>query len=847
MKLKFDETIHIINGCNISITKTPSLRTSSPSYIELGTMRLPGLNNNYSGLARDESDATRAETHHAMNNAGTLADEGNLDSLQNVDLEQQTVLADHDLPSHPPIYDDLPDIEPMEMEDQNSEINNENIRDKLQRYVNNFNDRVIIPVKLNVMDPLVQLNLKIQENTDYYINKIGNPIILRRLFYIILMSAIAFYVMSSGLMPNNRSSHFGGMFSDHEILLQYARQSMDLSKLERDLEYVSSMEHLSGTKGDIAIANYIEESMNANNLKIIKEFKYMAYSDYPTGNSTLTLISTEEDVTKVPLNINNFNTLSPSGDLQDINIVYGYKGSRETLEKLKQNGYLNEDHVLVLQYDLFINEQILIAEQYGAKAILFISEKGEDNDLIQQKSASLPQFGTGDILTPGYNGPLIDEIDISDAQNVANIPVMPLSYNQGKIILDKIDKKGVQFQDGHFSGDTKLKANLKVDVATRERQPVFDIIGKIEGREQNDKAIVIGASRTSANFGAQYPGFGTAVLLSLIQICQEIKYKYDWKPLRNIYFISFGGNEFNFAGATELIEERMTALRDETFSFIDISQVGLWDDSSENLNIQTHPLLHEFFNNIIPNHGFNINVEHIQQYGDWIPYLANGIPSTVIANPSIQNRKLPIDTKSDTFDNIKDLLHDDATGKIAEELLLYLCEVILKLSDHPYIQFDLVKFGDVMLDVLHNLQNEIDHKLNTDVVEESLSLWKRIGLEWDAWIRQWSHIVMIQDGIEPSLISVSRWTWNRKLSNIGRRQLSLSGLIDRPFFKNALFSPTMWTGDKGNGHWTFPGVRDAVDKGDWEIAQEQMDTVANVLKKSAEMFMEENDEDNVYH
>lgn len=837
-------------GVNDKIIDLHTFITSVTEHRHYTAMRLPRLNNNYSGLARDESDATRAETHEAMNhnnNSNTHESQESLDSLHNVDLEQQPFVSAQDLPSNPPIYDDLPDVDPMEMEEEHLELNNENIRDKFHRCVNNFNEKIIIPVRLNVMDPLAQLYLIIQEKTDYYLNKIGNPIILRRLFYIILMSVIAFYVMSSGLMPSNRSSHYGGMFSDHELLIQYARQSMDLSKLERDLEYVSSMEHISGTKGDIAITNYIEESMEANNLKIIKEFKYMAYSDYPTSNSTLKLILSQDKVEDIPLNINSFSPLSPCGKLENINIVYGYKGSKDTMESLKQNQFLDDDYVLVLQYDRFVNEQILIAEQYDAKAILFISEQNEDNDLIQQKSASLPQFGTGDILTPGYNGPLIDEIDISDAKNVANIPILPLSYNQGQKILNNLDKKGIKFDDGNFSGNKQVKVDLTVDIATRERQPVFDIIGKIEGREQNDKAIVIGASRNSVNFGAQYPGFGTATLLSLVQICQEMKYKYDWKPLRNIYFISFGGTEFNYAGATELIEERMTALRDETFSFIDISQVGLWDDSGKNLNVETHPLLHEFFKNIIPTHGFDINVEHIQQYGDWIPYLANGIPSTVISNPSIKDRKLPVDTKKDTFDNIKDLLHDKGKGEIAEELLLYIFEVILKLSDYPYIQFDLIKFGDVMLDVLHNFDNEIQHRLNTNLVEESLTLWKRIGLEWEAWVRQWSHIVMVQDGIEPSLISVSRWTWNRKLSNIGRRQLSLVGLPERPFFKNVIFSPTLWTGDKGNGHWTFPGVRDAVEKGDWNLAQEQMDVVGNVLKKSAEMFIEENDEDNIYH
>ena len=852
-------------------------------------MRLPGIfTNHYSGLPRDEIDATRLETYHNRNNdhdnnnssssSSTSSNNNNsnnttvMTQVDDVDIENQDSnipsIENLALPPNPPNYDDLQDFDPMDVDlDIDEHINNpsylntnsfstRNIRDKVNRYINGINDNVIIPVRFKVVDPLTQLYYHIQERTDFYLNKIGNPIILRRLFYIVLMSMIAFYVMSSGLMPNSRSPHFGGMFSDHELLIQYARQSMDLAKLERDLQYISSMPHSSGTKGDVAISNYIAESMDANNLKVIKDFKYMAYSEYSTGNSTLTLIlGNNKEQINIPLNEHNFNPLSPSGHLTGINLIYGHKGARNDLEELKMNGYLESDFILLLKYDIFPNEQVLLAEQYGAKAILFISSASDDkngmnNDLIQQVPVALPQFGTGDILTPGYNSPLIDEIDISDAKNVPKIPILPLSYNQGQEILKRLQNYGIKFRDNQYSGTVgpnAVKIELKVDIAVKERQPVFDIIGKIEGREQDDKAIVIAASRNSINYGARYPGFGTSVLLSLIQLCQEMKYKYDWKPLRNIYFISFGGNEFNYAGATELIEERLTALRDEAYSFIDITQLGMWDDdSARDINIQTHPLLNNFYRNVIPTHGFNVNIEHVQQYGDWIPYLANGIPTTVISNPSVRDKALPINTKEDTFDSVKDILHDSSREEIAEEMLLYIFEVILKLSDHPYIQFDLINFGNIMLDVLNNFQNEINHRLNTESVEESLTYWKRIGLEWEAWIRSWNHIVMMQDGIEPSLVSVSRWTWNRKLSNIGRRQLSLEGLPNRTFFKNVLFSPTMWTGNYGNGHWTFPGVRDAIDQGDWDTAQRQMDLVAEVLRKSAEMFIEENDEDNIY-
>ncbi|CCK72270.1 Tre1p KNAG_0J01890 [Huiozyma naganishii CBS 8797] len=806
--------------------------------------QIPSFGRGYKSVAREDVETSAASG--TLSGGDDVLEEASSSGAQDVGL-----LPGGEIPVDPPMYDgsgsvpgsvpfEQMDVEDVPLEGQSTLTS---MSGKVGRLIDNLNINVIRPVRQKVMDPLAQLLVVVDERTDFYLNKIGNPIILRRFFYIIFMSTIAWVVMASGFLPNNHASRFGGMFSDHEMLLQYARQTMDFSKLERDLEYVSSIPHMSGTKGDTAIMNYLEESMDANGVKVIKQFQYKAYSNYPK-DIALSIKLANGDIVDLQLSTENFSPLTANGALENVNIVYGDKGLKAQLEDLKSQGLLDSEFVIMLKYSTFPNEQILLAEQYGAKGVLFMTGKhGDNGDLVQAKPASYPQFSTGDILTPGYNGPLTDEIDINQAKTVPRIPVVPLSYNQGNKILEQLTDKGIKYSDGTFSGQSDdVKANLKVVTAVRERQPVYDVIGKIEGREQTDKAIIIGASRNSNNHGARYPGFGTAMLLSLVEICQEMKYKYNWKPLRNIYFISFGGSEFNFAGATELMEERMTALRDETYSLIDISQLGIWDDTKQ-LNVQTHPLLHDLFKNELPKMEFDVNVEHVQQYGDWIPYMANGIPVTVLSHPQIKSRQLPVETAEDTFSSIQDMIRDGEKGEMAQDLLLYVFNAILKLSDNAYIQFDIADYISIVEGALNKLKEEVGDRLNTKPFFFGISTWKRIGIEWDNWVKAWSHLVIVQeDGIEPSLVSVHRWTWNRKLSNVGRRQLSLAGFpYDRSFYKNILFSPTFWTGDASNGRWIFPSVRDAIDRQDWATAQEQLNIAAKVLKQSAEYFIEEND------
>lgn len=817
----------------------------------------------------DDQDYTSSNNHindlEQQQRTGLLQDQENTDSESfDLDIDEDAI----DPPLDPPLYDN---VEPMEIDesymtaDSMGNSNNGNGSNnydsddedtKMDRFLSSLNDSVILPVRMRVMDPAVKLYFLLQEITDKYLGRLGNPIILKRFFYMIFMSIIAYYVVSRGYFPASHSNGFGSMFTNHDELIQYAKESLDLSKFERDLEYLSSMPHMSGTRGDTALLKYITESMDANNLKVIKDFRYMTYSNYPgDDNSTLQVCqSGESSCQDISLTKDNFNPLSPMGKFDNTNILYGHLGSKNELEQLKSAELLNDDFILLLKYDKFHSEQIFLAEEYGAKAILFMSDMDQstgNGDLVQQKSVSLPQFGTGDILTPGYNGPLVEEINLDEAKNIAKIPVLPLSYNQGKLILDKLNNMKnvnkespvVKFQDDNFSGvKSQIKINLFVNTTTKERQSVHDVIGKIEGKEQDDKAIIVAASRNSVHYGTQYPNFGTAMLLSLVQMCQEMKYKFDWKPLRNIYFISFGGNEFNNAGATELLEERLTALRDETYAFIDISQMGIWGSNDKKIDVQSHPLLFDLVKNIIPSHGFEINMESIQQYGDWIPFLANGIPTVIFANPDVKGKKLPIGTSLDTFESVKHEMRDLQKDDTLIEMLLYVFETILKLSDNPYIQFSITEMVNVMSQAVLQLDQETNKQLNCSKLISSLLIWKQIGVQWESWIRAWNHLVMVQDGIEPSLISVRRWTWNRKLTNIGHRQIDLNGIHDRSFYKNLILSPTKFSNGYENGHWYFPSVRDAMEEHNLSLAQEQINHIAVLLAKASEMFIEENDE-----
>ncbi|EJS41582.1 YOR256C [Saccharomyces arboricola H-6] len=804
------------------------------------------MRSNYQPVANTDLD--HENTIPTASSSHTLLMNQNFDDLPATSNDNPGMENSVTPPPEPPSYE-------FDIEDPRNDLHK---RSHLQRVSIGFQEKILEPLMENIIHPFFQILSFIRDKADYYLSKIGNPFILRRVFYIFLMSFITYYVLSSGYLPNEKASGSKGMFSQHDILFQYARKSIDLAKFERDLEYISSMPHGSGTKGDAAIAQYVQDSFNNNGLKLIREMEYMVYSNYP-GNVSISYYDEKHEKHDLKLSRENFNPLSSNGQLSKVSLIYGGKGTTNDLQSLKDSKSIEDgkECVLLLHYDEIVSQQVLIAEKFGAKAVIFISEPYGDNiDIVQSKSVGLPQYSTGDALAPNWFDSAVDEQD-PKYWRLAHIPTVPISDRQGKELLSHLSPDGVKFDSGNGNhinsgkmGDVLVDLDLQTNV--RERHPICDIVGKIEGREQSDKAIIIAASRNSMGFGTTYPNIGTSALLSVLQLFQELKYKFDWKPLRNIYFISFGGSEFNYAGSSGLVDQRLGPLKDEIYSFIDISQLGIplgtRDENGRtggSLNIETHPLLKKFFKSKNGHLNFDVSVEDVQHYGDWTPFLANGIPVSVISLNSTKNRLSPVETSEDTFEYFKKTLEDEQNQQSISDLLMFLLHITTKLVDDPLLHFDITNYVKDVDERFQKLEQAYPGKLDFTSVIKGLLFWKKIGNEWASWTQGWENIVWSHgDGIEPSLLSIRRWTWNKKLTNIGRRTCSPAGLPNRSYYKNVLFGPMLIqeSNPDNNGNedfWIFPGVRDAIYDNDWKRAQEQVNVIGNILHQSAALFVEE--------
>lgn len=727
-----------------------------------------------------------------------------------------------------------------------------------------FHDYIYTPSRILVFDPLFKLYYYISFRFEYQLNKIGNPVIIRRFVYVFMMSIFVYFVYAFTNSEENNGTI--GKFTDHDEFLHYAKKCIDLKKFEQDLEYISSMSHQPGTIGNQLITKYMHDSLSNNGIKNLEIKQYDSYLNYPSDETKLYYYNDKEEKIEIDLTFNNFNPMSVNGTIEKTKLFYANLGREEDYKKLKNVQF--EDIAVLLKYDNeLVSEQILLAEKLKIKAIIFISndhiihelkekldkspsiQKEYDflynnfNSCIQNIPASIPQYGFGDPLTPGVGADAANDFinrgKLSDSKMVPKLLTIPVSIDQIRAFYD------------HLVSDAEhyVTIDLAVKLETFVKHPTMSVLAKIEGKEQNNKGIVIASARDSFNNGAQYPNFGTASLLSLGQILQQLKFKYKWKPLRNIYLVSYDATIYNMEGPTEILESKLNSIINEVYTLVDISGLNI---NSNTIKIQATPILHDVIKKMNDKFDFRVQLDNVKSYGTWSPYMAVGMPVIAIGDNS---NKVPYFSNLDIWEGMFEKIHREySNGDVGYErisrLLLFIIELVLDIADDPIIPFNFNDFKNDLSFKLQDLMSMYEHYIKesseiTEVIDFnkiSLSLmnWQYVINDWESILRMWDQIVVSEgSNQEPSLIAMHRWSWNRRLSIIPFKQISENGISDdRKFYKNLFYGPSMYS-EKKFDWWTFPSIRDAIRAKDWNRVKEQIDLASKILDETSRLFRDE--------
>lgn len=753
-----------------------------------------------------------------------------------------------------------------------------------QRFARSINSKIFSPVRNFVIDPVARFWTVTSQRFDGLLSRFGNPLMFKRLLYLLAVALLIFAAVTTGIVPTGVDDPlFAGPFHNRAALKQFLRDAIDREYLKGQFDYLTSMSHMAGSAGDLTLARYVESEFRSFGLQPVEVSQSDAYMTYPNEtNSAMELKLLDSDGAasfeavlwedKVYDHIRDsqkptrpYHALSPGGSAKG-HMVYANYGSKQDFEKLKDLGIDLKDAIVFVQNGkMEPGLKVMLAEEAGASAVVFFSYPA-GKDQAWPKGPALPDGGVergsvgvaaltpGDLLTPGWSSARHPQvIDLELAKNVPKIPSIPISWKNAEPFINAIKSSGKKVdewthdgQEAWTGGKDGPQVSLNSDPVVRDRHAIWNVLTKIDGVEQSDRAIIIGAQRDSFCYGGAGAMSGTSVLIELARVFADMSRRLGWRPLRSIYFASWDGSEQSLLGSTEWVEFNIEELRREGVVYINLQDAiaGHTFDATghpifdgvmkEILNDVAHPA--DNTTSLGEDWGDN-KVAPYTSPGDYLPFLCSaGIVSLDVA---FRGMDFPRHSCFDSNDWMKKF--GDPEFEYHRALADVAAFLILKYADEPLIDFDVRGYAYRLEQAVKNVEQyakEMDGyeegKLNFNDLHNSVGHLMDSAVRFEEWSREWKDITRAG---EPQVLMIHRMSWNIRLTELEKSFLDPNGLPNRNWFKNTIFGPQLWHPIDSKYDWfTFPGIRDLIEAKDWTKAQEHMNDIASRISATATKF-----------
>ena len=370
------------------------------------------------------------------------------------------------------------------------------------------------------------------------------------------------------------------------------------------LAEITKAPHVSGSKANEEVANYMTEVMEAAGLEV-SSYPYDIYM--PTGPGEIEI----ELVTPIRLPLNNkeyilkedpfskhpdidpgWNGYSGSGEVT-AGVVYAHHGRKEDFERLAEMGISVEGKIVLARYGgNFRGYKAKFAEAAGAAGLIIFTDPMDSgymrgltypegpyySESTIQRGSVLTLDYTGDPLTPfepalpRETHPEVKRLDPSEVA-LHNIPVTPIPYGSAKEILSRMKGKPVppEWQGGlpftyRLEGGEELKVRLEVEQKL-DFVRVANVVGTLEGSEFPDEWIILGAHYDAWSFGASDPNSGTAMLLQVAEALGELS-RQGYRPKRTIKIAHWDAEEFGILGSSEWVEQFRDELTQKAIAYL---------------------------------------------------------------------------------------------------------------------------------------------------------------------------------------------------------------------------------------------------------------------------------------
>jgi N-acetylated-alpha-linked acidic dipeptidase len=656
---------------------------------------------------------------------------------------------------------------------------------------------------------------------------------------------------------------------------------------EEHLRILTKVPHMAGTLEDKATADYVAQKFRNAGLDT-QIVEYKVWMNYPaeikvdmTAPPGIEMHGpTRERVDNDPFQddprvVMPFNGMSPSGDVE-ADVVYANYGTPDDFDKLEKMKVDVRGKIVLVRYGQnFRGVKVFVAQERGAAGVIIYSDPSDDgwrrgdkypdgpwrpDTGVQRGSVGYMFEFPGDPTTPGVASipTLPDSQRISPQQSLQmpKIPVTPLSYHDVWPVLQHLsgpdsprDWQGALPFTYHVGpGPSKVKMHLRQDYQFRT---LWDVIGRVEGREVPDEWVVAGNHRDAWVYGAVDPNSGTTAMLESVHGVGELL-KTGWRPKRTLIFASWDGEEEGLIGSTEWVEQHEAQLSNAAAYFnMDVAVSG------PKFGASAVPSLKQFLRDVTkvvpsPKGGTvyeawqkgaqpdapstqspteaigdsrrtpaaqvkgDVPVGDLGSGSDYTAFLQHlGIPSTDVSSSG------PYGVYHSVFDNFAWFKkYGDPDFTYEQQMARVFGLEAVRMADADVLPYDYEEYAKEIasyLDAAHKRAEDKfgEHGLDFHAVDAAAHRFETAGVR-----------ILAKQKNPPQ----DATRLNQALRGAERAMLDPLGLPHRPWFRHMIYAPGEYT---GYAAVVIPGVNEALDKGDSERARQQLAVLTAALERAA--------------
>ena len=655
-------------------------------------------------------------------------------------------------------------------------------------------------------------------------------------------------------------------------------------RAEATLLRLTEEPHMAGTEASQRVAEYLRGEYQAAGLQA-ELVPYRVTLSYPadilferTAPDVLRLARPELPVPGDPATadsraVPSFSAYSASGDVS-APVVYVNYGLPEDYDRLAEMGVEVGGKIALVRYgQCFRGVKVHLAEEHGAAAVILYSDPADDGyregdpyplgpwrpeSGIERGSVQYTFLYPGDPFTPHGGGapsrPPNPEAE--RAENLPRIPSLPISWRDAAELLAYLRGPRVPrpWQGGlpftYHAGPGPAEAHLKLTMRLEQRT-IYDVIARLEGETRD--WVIAGNHHDAWVFGAADPGSGTAVLLETARSLGALR-RAGWRPRRTVVFCAWDAEEFGLVGSTKWVEEQQDELGRRAIAYFNTDSAV----QGERFNSAATPSLRELVRDAArdtqdPRTARTVYDRWQERSGPSAAgrppassrgaRAAQGVPISALGSGSdytafYHHAGIPsLDISASGEYGVYHSIYDDFNwmkhfgdpqfayhammARIAGRLLM-------RLADADVPAFDYQEYAEEMERLLGDLRAAAraagtgqGRTLDLRPVAAAAADFRAAAREAAEAVR--TFLASGADAQRAEQIA-------RVLSGVEGALLAPNGLSDRPWYRHTFSAPGI---NAGYAAVAFPGVRDAIDRGDWPAARKEAEALRAALERAA--------------